>query len=51
MIYMHVPSFMKINADVQAILMFYVSNLNDCNVGITGGKELRSAPLIWPQAA
>jgi hypothetical protein len=32
-------SFMKISTDVQAILIFFLSNFNGCNVGITYGKE------------
>jgi hypothetical protein len=30
----YTPSFMKIDTDVQAILMFCLSNLNNYNVGI-----------------
>jgi uncharacterized protein YraI len=44
---MYVPSFMKIAAGVQAILRFCVRNLKGCNVSITNGRDLRSAPLRW----
>jgi hypothetical protein len=33
------------------ILIFCLKNFNGCNIGITDGKELCSAPLRWPQAA
>jgi hypothetical protein len=39
------PSFMKIGTDVQAMLRFCLRNLRGCNIGITDGKELQSAPL------
>jgi hypothetical protein len=32
--------FMKIGTGAQAILRFYLRNLRDCNVGITGGRDL-----------
>jgi hypothetical protein len=35
----HVPSFMKIGTCVQAILMFFLSNFNGCNVGITDERD------------
>jgi hypothetical protein len=44
-------SFMKIVTGVQGILRFCLSNLNGCNVGITDGKETRSAPLRLAQVA
>jgi hypothetical protein len=31
----HVPSFAKIGADVQAILTFCLGNLRDCKFGVT----------------
>jgi hypothetical protein len=34
------PSFMKIDTGVQAILRFRLSNLKGCNVGITDGRDL-----------
>jgi hypothetical protein len=39
----HIPSFMNIDAGVQAILKFSLRNLRGCNVGITdrGDFELR----------
>jgi hypothetical protein len=40
-----VPSFMKIGTVVQAILRFSFRNLKGCNVCITGGRDLRNAPL------
>jgi hypothetical protein len=49
MIYM--PSFMKIGIDVEGILRFSFSNLKYCNVGITDGRDLCSAPLKWAQVA
>jgi hypothetical protein len=36
----YLPSFMKICKGVQAILRFCLSNLDDCNVGITDGRDL-----------
>jgi hypothetical protein len=47
----YAPSFMKIGIGVQAMLRFCLISLNGCNVGITDGKELRSAPLRWAQVA
>jgi hypothetical protein len=40
MIYMYIPSFMKIGTGVQAILRLYLRNLRGYNVDITGGKDL-----------
>jgi hypothetical protein len=34
------PSFIKIGADVKAVLRFCLNSLNFCNVGITDEKEL-----------
>jgi hypothetical protein len=45
------PSFMKICTDVQFLLRFYLSNLNDCIVCLTEGKNLQRAPLKWAQMA
>jgi hypothetical protein len=36
---------MTIGTAIQAILSFCLSNLNGCNVAITDGKQLQSAPL------
>jgi hypothetical protein len=36
----YIPSLMKIDAGVQAILRFSLRNLRGCNVGITDGKDL-----------
>jgi hypothetical protein len=38
----YVPRYIKIDAGVQAILMFSFKNLRDCNIGITdeGTDEL-----------
>jgi hypothetical protein len=45
-IYIYIfASFMKIGTGVQTILMFCLNNFNGCNVGITGGIDLRSEPL------
>jgi hypothetical protein len=35
-----VPSFVKIGLGIEGILRFCLSNLNDCNVGVTGGSDL-----------
>jgi hypothetical protein len=40
---------MNIDKGVEGILRFRLSSLKSCNVGITGGKNLRSAPLKWSQ--
>jgi hypothetical protein len=34
----HVPSFMKIDTGVQAMLKLYLRNIRGCNVGITDRK-------------
>jgi hypothetical protein len=47
----YITSFMKIGTGVQAMLWFCLRNLRGCNVGIAGGKELRSAALRWAQVA
>jgi hypothetical protein len=39
------PNFMQIGIGVQALLRFCLSNLEGCNVGITGGRDLCSSPL------
>jgi hypothetical protein len=36
----YIPSFMKIGAGVQAILIFCLRNLKGFNVGITDGWDL-----------
>jgi hypothetical protein len=41
----YVPSSMKVGTSVQAILRVYLRNLRGCNVGITDGRLLQSAPL------
>jgi hypothetical protein len=48
---MYLSSFMKIATGVQAILKLCLRNLKGLNVGITGGRDLRSAPLRWAQVA
>jgi hypothetical protein len=35
-----IPNFMKIVYGVQAVLKFFLSNLNLCDVDVTDGKEL-----------
>jgi hypothetical protein len=45
----YVPSFMKIDTGVQAILRFYVRSLRGCNVGITDGRRFLVTPLRWFQ--
>jgi uncharacterized protein YraI len=47
----YIPSFMKIAIGVQAILRFCLRYLKGCNVDITDGRDLRSAPLRWAQIA
>jgi hypothetical protein len=47
----YLRSFSKIVRGVQAILRPCLRNLRGCNVGITDGRDLRSAPLIWTQVA
>jgi hypothetical protein len=41
----YLPSFMTIATGVQAILWVWLRNLRGCNVGITDGRDLQSAPL------
>jgi hypothetical protein len=36
----YIPSFMKTDTGVQAILWFCVSNLRGCNVGIIDERDL-----------
>jgi hypothetical protein len=36
----HIQIFMKIPADIQAILRFSLRKLRGCNVGITNGRDL-----------
>jgi hypothetical protein len=36
----YILSFMKIDADLQAILRFGLRNLRGCNVGITEERDL-----------
>jgi hypothetical protein len=36
----YIPSFMKIDTGVHAILMFRLRNLRGCTVGITDRKDL-----------
>jgi hypothetical protein len=37
---MYIRSLIKTATGVQAILKFCLRNVNDCNVGITDGKDL-----------
>jgi hypothetical protein len=41
----YTPSFMNNCTGVQAILRFRLKNLKDCDVGINGGRDLRSTLL------
>jgi hypothetical protein len=41
----YIPSSMKIGTGIQAILRFFLRHLRGCNVGITDGRDLQSAPL------
>jgi uncharacterized protein YraI len=50
-IYTCLPSFMKIATGFQAVLRFCLRDFKGCNVGITEGRNLRSAPLGWAQMA
>jgi hypothetical protein len=36
----YIPSFMKIDTGIQAILRFYIGNFRGCNVGITDERDL-----------
>jgi hypothetical protein len=45
----HLPRFMTIGAGVQAILRFFLRNLNGCNAGITDERDLRITSLRWGQ--
>jgi hypothetical protein len=36
----YIPSFMKTDKGIEAVLRFYFSNLRCCNVGITDGSDL-----------
>jgi hypothetical protein len=40
---------MKIGTSIQVILMFCLSDLNDCIAAITNGRDLWSVPQRWPQ--
>jgi hypothetical protein len=40
---------MKIDRGIEAILRFCVRNFRECNVGISDGRYLLSAPLKWVQ--
>jgi hypothetical protein len=42
-----IPSFMKIDIDVQAILKFYLRNLRSCNVGVIDGRDLCYMLFRW----
>jgi hypothetical protein len=37
----YVPSFMKINTDIQTVLRFDLSNFTDFNVGIIDGRCMK----------
>jgi hypothetical protein len=37
---LYIPSFMKIDLDIQAILSFWLCSLRGCNVGISDGSDL-----------
>jgi hypothetical protein len=45
----YIQRFIKINTGVQGILRFSLSYLKGCIVGITDGRNLRSAKLKWAQ--
>jgi hypothetical protein len=40
---------MKFGKGVKGILKFNLCNLKGCNIGITDGRDLQSAPLTWAQ--
>jgi hypothetical protein len=46
-----IPSYMKFDTGVQAILRLGLNNLKGCNVGITDRKDLLCTPLNWAQVA
>jgi hypothetical protein len=41
----YIPSSMKVDTGVQAILRFRLRNLRGCNVGVTDERNLRSMHL------
>jgi hypothetical protein len=45
----HVPSFMKMDTGVQAIIRGCLENLRGCSAGITDGRDLRITPLRCAQ--
>jgi uncharacterized protein YraI len=47
----YLPSFLKIDTGVQAILRLCLRNLKGCNVGITDRRGLWSTPLRWLHVA
>jgi hypothetical protein len=49
MIYLMI--FIKIGTGIEKIIRFFFRNLRGCNIGITDGKDLRSAPLKLTQVA
>jgi hypothetical protein len=48
---MHITNFLKIGAGVLAILVFFLSNLNGCHVGITDEYGFLYTPLKLAQVA
>jgi hypothetical protein len=43
----YLPSFIKIDAGIQAIWRFFLSNLNGSNAGTAEGNNLLITPLRW----
>jgi amino acid permease len=50
-IWHNIQSFIKTGVGIQTTLMFGLINFKGCNVGITEGRELRSALLRCGQLA
>jgi hypothetical protein len=42
----YIPSFMKIDAGIQAILRFFLRNLRGCNIGITDVRDMNYAIVM-----
>jgi uncharacterized protein YraI len=47
----YVPSFVKIDTGVQAILRFCFRNFGGCNVGINDGRGFLIRPFRWAQVS
>jgi hypothetical protein len=47
----HIPSFIAIGYNVQAILWLLLEHFRVFSVFIADGRDLRTTPLRWPQVA